>query len=100
MPYGAATRPKLAAGSGRNRTSPRTNCSDPSIFDRRSRFPALASMEAERSRPTTRAPALATGMATRPVPHPSSRTGPAAFAARRCQNRTSRRPIVWAFSQS
>jgi hypothetical protein len=37
---------------------------------------------------------------TRPVPHPSSITGPDDAAATRCQNGMSRVPIVRAFSQS
>ena len=42
-----------------------------------------ASISDDRSTPTTRAPVRATGMVTRPVPQPSSRTGPFARAAMR-----------------
>ena len=45
----------------------------------------------ERSTPTRRAPARTTGSETRPVPHPSSSTGPSLASASRCQNATSRR---------
>ena len=44
--------------------------------------------------------ARASGIEMRPVPHPSSRTGPPACAASVRQKGTSRRPNVRAFSQS
>ena len=50
--------------------------------------------------PTTAVPARAIGSITRPVPHPSSSTGPSAAAATRFQNGTSLRAMVRAFSQS
>ena len=55
----------------------------------------------ERSMPTTSAaPVLARGTVTRPVPHPSSSTRPPRAVTTRCQNATSLRPNVRAFSQS
>ena len=64
------------------------------------RFSARPSISADRSTPTMRAPVRATGIVTRPVPHPSSRIGPFARSAIACQNFTSRRSSVCAFSQS
>ncbi len=67
---------------------------------RRRRFRPRASISAERSIPMTSTPARATGTVIRPVPHPSSSTRPFCAAASRCQNATSRRATVRAFSQS
>jgi len=53
---------------------------------------ARASISADRSIPTIRAPARAAGTAMLPVPQPSSRTAPSLSAASRSQSRTSFRP--------
>jgi len=67
---------------------------------RATRCCARSSIGAERSMPTTSTPARASGTVTRPVPQPSSSTTPSAWRAILCQNGTSRRPSVCAFSQS
>ena len=65
----------------------------PPCFDRRRRRRARASIGADRSTPTRRTPVVATGSSTRPVPHPSSSTGPPARCASRVQNATSALPM-------
>mgnify|MGYP003694715929 CR=1 FL=1 len=93
-PYGAITAEKDLLRNGSARMSPRTSLVEREAFVER------ASICAERSIPMMSMPARASGTVTRPVPDPSSSTGPPVFAATRRQNPTSRRPSVRAFSQS
>ena len=101
MPYGAITsRQRHRLRNGSARISPlRIHAWSPSRA-RRIRARSLASIASERSTPTNRSTTLATGTDRRPVPQPSSSTGPPARCAKSVQNRTSRRPTVRAFSQS
>ncbi len=74
---GARTRPKLASSS-KSRASP-TTASHRQLAAARARRSAATS-SGSRSRPTTVCPRRARCSATRPVPQPSSRTGPSAAA--------------------
>jgi hypothetical protein len=99
---GAAFRRPWGEGdaNGRYLMSPRTNCTRPAMLDRFTRARARASIASDRSMPTSVTPARPSGNAMRPVPHPSSSTGPPTWIARLRQNGTSRLPSVRAFSQS
>ena len=110
MPYGAITSATDAVAIGSERMSPRMStgrAAGPSFFNRRR---AMSSMGAERSIPMRGKdlgfrfrvlPAKTEPeVVTRPVPHPSSITGPDDAATTRRQNPRSRVPIVRAFSQS
>ena len=54
----------------------------------------IANMEGERSRPVISTPARAVGISTRPVPQPTSSTGPPAACAISTKNATSTRVPV------
>ena len=92
----------LAQGRGRrnSRISPRTSAADPAPFSRFTRERARSSIAARPIDTDNVRAGARGGNVMRPVPQPSSRSGPFWAAARLRQNGTSRRPTVRAFSQS
>ena len=77
------------------RSRPTTSGPAASAFAR-----ARASIPVDRSRPTTSNPASASGIATRPEPQPSSRTGPPACSASDRKNAMSSPPGMTAAIES
>ena len=91
---------RIRLSNGRNLMSPRISRTLSVSRARLTRVRARVSIWLERSMPTRGTPALPSGNEMRPVPQPSSRTGPPQCSARFRQKGTSRLPSVRAFSQS